>query len=385
MAAPLKEFTDLRAYIGASRELSGWIRGARVFALLYGALESGVLDALHRGQTPEQIAAATDVDLAAVVDLCLALEAHDIVRRDGDFFQLAPEYALLASPTAAVPLPSLIRQGMVMVRTLQTIPASDGSYTALPAEDVLAMAEGAGISALSSSPRVGQTTICQAMPEVEARWRAGARHLEVGCGVGNSLFGTVLAYPEVTAVGIEIDELTAAETEQRADLLEVADRVEVRRMDACDLGDEEAFDTIQWSQFFFPAASRPPVLKAMHRALKPGGYLFMPWLGSVSLDTTPRRGEMLRMALRALLSGGVSFIPFLNDLLGDTPGHRVQERRFAALQRVLFRRWGVPVRGVEELEAEVEGAGFQIVRVMRVPASQFALTRGFLLAQREGA
>jgi cyclopropane fatty-acyl-phospholipid synthase-like methyltransferase len=378
-----KEFAHLRAYIRASRELNGWISGARVFSLLSGAVESGVLDALRTKSTPEQIAAATSVDKESVVDLCLALEAHGVVQRNGDGYQLTPDYALLASPTAAVPLTHVIRHATSMIHALQTTAPSDTAYTTLQSEDVLAMAEGAGISALSSAPHVSAEATGQMLPEVEALWKAGARHLEVGCGVGNALLGTLTTYPQVTAVGIEIDEATAAEAERRAGLLGVTDRVEVRRMDACELHDESAYDTIQWSQFFFPTPTRPVVLEAMHRALKPGGYLFMPWLGSVSSDTSPRRGKMLQMTLRALRSGGLSFVPFLLDVLGDTPGHRKVERRFSALQRLLFNRWGVPVRTVGELKSEVESSGFRVLRTTRIPTSQFVLTRGFLLARRE--
>lgn len=385
MRASPKEFTDLRAYIGASRELNSWIAGARVFALLSGALDSGVLAALQTKGTPSQIASATNSDPQTIADLCQALESHGIVQRDGEQVQLTPNYARLMSPDAAVPLAIVIRYAAIMIRSLQSSAPADGTYTTMSPEDMVAFAAGSGISALSSSPRVGQETIAQAMPEVAALWSEGARHLEVGCGVGNSLFGTVIAYPRVTAVGIEIDASTAAEAERRAGLLGVADRVELRIMDACDLQDVERFDTIQWSQFFFPAASRPVVLRAMRRALKPGGYLFMPWLGSVSSDTAPNRGAMLRTALQAMRSGGFSFLSYLNDVLGDTARRRKQERRFASLQRLLFSRWGVPVRALGELRAEVEEGGFRVVRATRTPASQFALTRGFLLAQRNSA
>jgi cyclopropane fatty-acyl-phospholipid synthase-like methyltransferase len=383
MRSSPREFAHLRAYMRASRELSDWMSGARVFALLSGAAESGVLDVLRTRSTPEQLAAATSLDEKSVVDLCLALEAHGVVRRDGDGYELTPHFALLASPTAALPLTHVIRQAATMIRAFQTIDPSDTAYTALRSEDVLAMAEGAGISALSSAPHVTAEATGQMLPEVEALWKAGARHLEVGCGVGNALFGTITTYPQVTAVGIEIDEPTAAEAERRAGLLGLTDRVEVRRMDACELQDESAFDTIQWSQFFFPTPIRPAVLQAMHRALKPGGYLFMPWLGSVSSDTSPRRGKMLQMTLRALRSGGLSFVPFLLDVLGDTPGRRRYERRFSALQRLLFSRWGVPVRTLSELESELEHSGFRVVRTTRTPTSQFVLTRGLVLARRE--
>ncbi len=383
MSASVDEMQQLAAYLRASRELADWITGAKVLALLSGALDSGVLDALRSKTTAQQIADVTGMDTEGIAALCAALEVHGVVQRDGGTYELTPDYALLTSPTAAIPLSSVIRYAMVMVRALQATAPPGVAYTATSAEDILAMAEGSGISALSSSPHVGQETSAKLMPEVEALWEAGARHLEVGCGVGNSLFGTVTSYPNVTAVGIEIDESTAAEAERRASVLGVTDRVEVRRMDACELQEEDAFDTVQWSQFFFPAASRPVVLRAMRRALRPGGYLFMPWFGSAANDMPPRRAEMLRTALRAMRSGGVSFLSYLNDILGDTSRRRRKEQRSAALNRLLFARWGVPVGTVGELKLELERSGFTVIRVARFPVSQFALSRGLLLARRE--
>jgi len=383
MSATSKEFLQLREYIHASRELTGWITGAKVLALLSGAIDSGVIDALRTKRSAQQISDITNIDKQIIVDLCLALEFHGIVQKDGEYYQLTPDFALLSSPTAAIPLSNVVHHAGVMIRTLQTVAPSDVSYTTTSAEDILAMAEGAGISALSSSPHVGQESIALLMPEVEALWQGGAHHLEVGCGVGNALFGTVSTYPKVTAVGIEIDELTATEVERRARILGVIDRVELRRMDARELQDEGTFDTIQWSQFFFPTASRPVVLHAMHRALKPGGYLFMPWMGSVSNDMQPSRLQKLSIALHALRSGSASYLGYLNDVIGDTPKRRKVERRSAALNRLLFTRWGVPVLSVEDLESEIKSNGFAVIRSVHTPVSQFVLTRGLLLAQRE--
>jgi SAM-dependent methyltransferase len=383
MSVSVEEIQQLLAYMRASRELAGWITGAKVFALLSGAVDSGLMDALRTQSTVQQIADVTGMDTKSIVDLCAALEVHGVVQRNGECYQLTPDFALLASPTAAIPLSSVIRYATVIVRALQTMAPSDVTYTATSAEDILAMAEGSGISALSSSPHVSQATIAIFMPEVVALWQAGARHLEVGCGVGNALFGTVTNYPNVTAVGIEIDELTAAEAERRAGVLGVADRVQVRRMDACELQDENAFDTIQWSQFFFPTATRPVVLRAMHRALRPGGYLFMPWLDSASNDMPSSRWEMLQTALRGMRSGGLAFLLYLNDILGDTLRRRKKERRSAALHNLVLTRWGVPVGTVGELEREVKNNGFTIIRAARFPVSEFTLSRGMLLAQRE--
>jgi hypothetical protein len=51
MRAAVKEYTQLAAHIRASRELSECIRGARTLALLSGALDCGVLDALNTRST----------------------------------------------------------------------------------------------------------------------------------------------------------------------------------------------------------------------------------------------------------------------------------------------------------------------------------------------
>jgi SAM-dependent methyltransferase len=375
------EVLGLQAYIGASRELLEWIAGARVLALLGAAVDTGILDALREATTVDRLASMSGLHRQAVADMCCALEAHDIVVRDGERCQLAPPYRLLASRGAAIPLSTVVRQARVMARSLEDA-ASDAAYTALPPSDVMAMAEGAGISALSASPHVATEVVAQAMCEIDAVWRAGARHLEVGCGIGNALLGIVATYPRVTAVGIEIDEPTATEAERRAGVLDLRDRVEVRRMDASALSDEEAFDTVQWSQFFFPTESRAVVLSAMRRALRPGGYLLMPWLGAASPDTSPSRRAKVRMALRALQSRSVAAMSFASDVLGDTAGRRKRERRAASLQTLLFHHWGVPVRSLRGLITEVRGAGFEVVRSAPMPASQFVLTRGLLLARR---
>jgi cyclopropane fatty-acyl-phospholipid synthase-like methyltransferase len=376
-----KEFLRVGEFLRAGRELSGWIMGARALAVLISALESGVLEALRIPSTQDELASGTELDSPDVDDLCAALEALGVAERRGDVWQLTSNYALLASPDAAVPLSSLIRYARFIVATLEGNGSTDQTYTALPPEDVLAVADVSGISALSPSPHVSPESTRHTIPEIGARWSSGAHHLEAGCGVGNALLGTALTYPNVTAVGIEIDDLTAIEARRRAELLGVADRVEVRCMDVCDLTEEATFDTAQWSQFFFPTESREPALAAIRQALRPGGYLLMTCLGS-SDDVAGHRGEMMRLLGRSVGTGGASFLSFLNDAAGDTPRRRSRERRSFAQQRLLFRRWGIPVLSMAELEQEAENAGFTVVRSTHTPASSLYLTRGLLLVQR---
>jgi ubiquinone/menaquinone biosynthesis C-methylase UbiE len=370
------------AYIRASRTVIDWIRGARSFALISGALESGILALLASEVTADQIAEATGGSAERLTDLLAALVAHGIVQRAGSCFRLASDYAFLASPSAAIPLSSLVRYATLMNHAVETLGAGGEAYTELASTDVFSVAEGSGISALSAAGRVTAESIGATLPEVRARWIAGAHHLEVGCGVGNALLGIVSRYPDVTAVGLEINEGVATECRRRSELLQLADRTKVRAMDACDLSEDSCYDTIQWSQFFFPDSARVTVLDAMLRALKPGGHLFAPLLETDVGTLRSHRGEMVRMTLGALLARRPGVVPYLGDAIADNRKRRKDEQRAAALNRMIFKGWGVPVRTVGELTSEVTSSGFEVIAVRRSPVNQFALTRYFLLARR---
>jgi len=51
--------------------------------------------------------------------------------------------------------------------------------------------------------------------------------------------------------------------------------------------------------------------------------------------------------------------------------------------KLMFGRWGVPVRTVAELSSELEGEGFRVLRASRLMATEFNFARGFLLSQRD--
>ncbi len=381
-AVIFREFGHLQAHARASRTLNEWMAGAHAFALLQAATESGILDALCTPHTSAQIAAATHVDVEGTKDILLALTAYGVAQRDQDLYRLAPDWALLAAPAAVQPLANVVRSTVFKIRTLNTITQKGDIYTALSAADMLAIAQGLGASALSSASHVMTAGLGHGMPELKRLWEAGAHHLEVGCGVGNSLFGIATTFPKVTAVGIEIQPMVARETQRRANILGVADRVEVRQMDAGELGEEALYDTAQWSQTFFPAPTRAAVLRALWRAMKPGGYVFMPLLPEFPPDAPARRREMLRLAWHAVRSNIFLALAFLNDALGDTPARRRAEARFAALQRLLYSKWGVPARTATELQSEVQVAGFNVLRTMPMPSGQFSESRGLLLARK---
>jgi len=381
MALSVREILQLKAHDTANHRIGELIDGAEVIALLTGAVDSAIIDALSEASTARQIAVATGLEQKHVDHILSALEAYDLVRQRNSVFRLAPELELLTSADAPLPLGDTLRVTKIRIGHLSNLAITGKDYTALEADEVLSIAQGI-TSAFSCTRNFVGTAIGQMMPEVKKLWQSGAHHLEAGCGVGNNLFQILTTYPSVTAVGVEIEMATANEAKRRAALFAVSDRMEIRNTDACTLTDEAVFDTAQWSQFFFPASCRAAVLSAVFRAVKPGGYVFMPLLLAVSDNIWAYRRDMLYGALRVIKSEPLMALVYLNALLLTGPARQRAEKRLSALQEIVYGIWGVPARTVKELRSEVEASGFQVLRAIPIPSTRLFPLRGYLLVRR---
>ena len=125
--------------------------------------------------------------------------------------------------------------------------------------------------------------------------------------------------------------------------LGLTDRAEIRLGDARKIKEDASYDTVLWSQTFFPRETRQDTLLAIYRALKAGGYLVMPIL----FGDPPLSMEALR-----------------------EPGGRM-----FTLNRLVYGHWGVPLMGSQDLQSEAAQAGFAMVREVQTPVARYLLAK----------
>ena len=169
-------------------------------------------------------------------------------------------------------------------------------------------------------------------------------HLEIGCGVGGNLLSVLATFPNLAGVGVDLEEQLLEVARRRAETMGIADRLELRCIDARELSDEARFDTVVWSDTYFELPSRAGTLRAAFRALRPGGLL---------------------------LAGGEAKADPASD-------PRSEPARAIALRRLLKQGLGIPLTTDTEMQADLTAAGFMVIGAVENPA------RRRLIAQRPG-
>jgi SAM-dependent methyltransferase len=313
-------------------QIKAWSADAQALSLLAAVHDRRWTTYLTEPRDLTELAVLTELSADRLRDVVQALEANGIVELAGPKARLAPEYAALMSADAPFSMDDLLGEAQMMSRlvadAVHGLPAAEGNAL------TVAAAYGPRPTAAAQA-LFGQ--LLDALPDLRETLSDGY-YLDVGCGVGGFLLSTAPMFPGMRAVGVEWAREVAAEASRRAVALGVADRVDIRRMDARDLDEENEFDCAFWAQPFFATASRPETLAAIRRALKPGARLCIQ--------------EMER-----------------------TPDDEAERGAFA-LRRLVFTGWGVPfARPAEDLTAEAESAGFVLDRVAPTPFGRFVVVR----------
>ncbi len=334
----------LQTYFEASPILAPLLSAAQLLGLLQGAHRSGLLAAARSPASPAQLAAASGMAESRVVDICRALDAHEVLIQADGQYQLAAPWLVLTAPNSPFLFEDVLAFTFTQMKTLANSASGDEDYWTLTSEDRLAIAKGVTIN--PASPQVPATLARfqrEHLPEIDALFVAGGHYLELGCGVASGMCSFLQAHPKLTAVGVELAPDLLAVARQRALDLGVSDRVHFYEGDARDFHAPAQFDAVFWSQSFFPTASRAAVLRVAYQSLKPGGLLL----------ATLQRWEP-------------------SDL---TDSLQTKEGREYTIAQVMHGRWGVPDAGAEALQQEIEAAGFIGAKPVILPNRRRILAR----------
>lgn len=320
----------LQAYREARGVLSPLLSSLELLGLLHGAFASGMLAAARELSSPAQIAATLHMDKERVIEFCQMFDAHGVFVKENENYRLADKWMTLTAPDIVYPFQYVLDSAYARAKALQVAAMGDTDFWTLTSNERLALAKGGAVDpASSTSAALIESRFQENVPELHTILTAGGHFLELGCGVAGGLLSTLRAYPNATAVGVEIAADLVEEGQRRAVALGVSDRVMFWQGDARDFNEQDVFDYVFWSQFYFPPFSRPPVLRVALHTLKPGGILMAPIQGDASII-----GEHLH-----------------------TEAGQAYTR-----SRVLFGSWGIPAQSAHGLQRELEEAGFENVR-----------------------
>lgn len=113
-----------------------------------------------------------------------------------------------------------------------------------------------------------------AMPQVDARLRAGGSVADVGCGNGQALIFLAQGYPNATLIGFDAYPPAVAAANENAKAAGLADRL---RYEVCDVtqGIPGAYDFITTFDVVHDMPKPRPAMREIKRALNPDGTYFV--------------------------------------------------------------------------------------------------------------
>ncbi|MFD6157452.1 SAM-dependent methyltransferase [Nocardia sp. NPDC060256] len=264
----------IQAGLAAKAALKSWAEGMELLELVRSAHEAGWLDQLRAATTSAELAAAQGVAVEQALNVLAVFTVAGIVEADEASFRLTATFDALVAGVSGIEM-SAVLDALDLARhqvgrAVRPIAGPPG----LAGEHALVLARDWGVRPDGGAQQLYRL-LFQSLPEFRDRLDQGGPVLDVGSGIGGGLLTTLSLFDTLRAVGVEVVPEVAAELRRRAEDADVADRVEIRTVDARVLTYEAAFPVCYWAQAFFTTDARAATLAVILRALRPGGLLLM--------------------------------------------------------------------------------------------------------------
>jgi predicted O-methyltransferase YrrM len=267
------------------------------------AVEAGIPAHLSEPCDAETIAVRTGLAVPLAARLAEALVAGGLARREADGFVAGPGLVQISQGDAGEVLKADLRTGLLQSAALVEDAIAGRLSPGWVHSDVrLLQAQGTmSAGAVDFIERRLLPTLDGLVERLDA---GDGAFLDVGAGVGAITIGFCRRHPLLRAVSLEPQEAPLALARRNVAAAGLSDRVELRQQFVQDLSDAEAFDLAWLPGNFLPPDVLPAALTAVHRALRPGGWLLNACLGGG--DDSPRS---VAARLRAVLWGGDTLAP----------------------------------------------------------------------------
>src|SRR5262249_30850438 len=119
--------------------------------------------------------------------------------------------------------------------------------------------------------------IVPALEGLAPRFANGATFLDIGVGVAGTAIAMAQQTPNLRVVGIDVWQPSLALARANVERAKLKDRIELREQPAESLSDEAAFDLAWMPVPFMPERIIPQAIERVLRALRPGGWLIIPF------------------------------------------------------------------------------------------------------------
>lgn len=235
---------------------------------------SGILRRLaERPATPEQLAAAQGLDPSAADGLRawldLGVTFGELAERDGRYGIGGRGLRRLLRPGNDPVVAYYEEMAFLYQRLITETPDRLRTGELFTLDDL-------DPTIVARTSRISEPWIAAAL-DLAVPTGGPVRLLEVGCGSGAHIRAAAERNPDLTAVGVELQESAAAAARRNIADWGLADRVRIEVGDIRDLTGHGEYDLVTLHQniYYFPAAEQPALLAHLRTFLAPGGTLLV--------------------------------------------------------------------------------------------------------------
>jgi SAM-dependent methyltransferase len=259
------------------------------------AVEAGVPALLREPLDAPALAARAGLPEPLATRLAEALVAAGLAHRDGARFVADEGLAAIADSTH---LRADLRTGLLQAAAFVDA-ATAGSLAAGWAHQDERVLQAQGDVSAGAVEALASRVLPRLDGLLERLDSGDGAFLDVGAGVASVTIELCRRHPRLRAVGLEPHAASHALALRNVEAAGMADRIEIRPQRVQEMADRDAFDLAWLPGMFLPLSVKPAALTAVHRALRPGGWMLDAAYGAGGDDMASFAGR-----LRAVLWGG---------------------------------------------------------------------------------